>query len=156
MEPVSNDIDRPLGQDKRPPGGPREWPRAGSVVLVLLGLALFGGSTAIALRERPFRNPPEVAISTPEAASAEKAKGEEMVANTTSPDSGSANSSPSIIHVGPDASPAGNNVIVIRDPSSVSRNLRIAHLPDRALIEESELGPLPVRAADGRRPFDVY
>ena len=34
--------------------------------------------------------------------------------------------------------------------------MRVAHLPDRALIEESETGPLPIRAADGRRPFDVY
>src|SRR5690606_27816027 len=33
---------------------------------------------------------------------------------------------------------------------------RFLHLPDRALIEQSEMGPLPVRGADGRRPFDVY
>ena len=29
-------------------------------------------------------------------------------------------------------------------------------LPDKALIEQSETGPLPMRAADGRRPVDVY
>ena len=46
--------------------------------------------------------------------------------------------------------------IVIRDPSTLGQNLRVAHLPDRALIENSETGPLPIRAADGRRPFDVY
>ena len=41
-------------------------------------------------------------------------------------------------------------------PSAIGQNLRIAHLPDKALIEQSETGPLPIRAADGRRPFDVY
>jgi polysaccharide deacetylase 2 family uncharacterized protein YibQ len=45
---------------------------------------------------------------------------------------------------------------VIRDPSALSQDFRTAHLPDRTLIEESEYGPLPMRAADGRRPFDVY
>ena len=62
---------------------------------------------------------------------------------------------PSIIHVDPEAAP-GNGVIIIRDPSAVGQNLAIAHLPDRALIEDSETGPLPIRAADGRRPVDVY
>src|SRR5690606_25577367 len=33
---------------------------------------------------------------------------------------------------------------------------RTAHLPDRALIEDSEIGPLPTRGEDGRRPFDAY
>jgi polysaccharide deacetylase 2 family uncharacterized protein YibQ len=64
--------------------------------------------------------------------------------------------SPSIIRSDPDAPSSGNNVIVVRDPSSIGQNLRVAHLPDKALIEESGIGPLPVRAADGRRPFDVY
>ncbi|TGV30022.1 divergent polysaccharide deacetylase family protein, partial [bacterium M00.F.Ca.ET.168.01.1.1] len=46
--------------------------------------------------------------------------------------------------------------IVIRDPSALGQNLKVAHLPDRALIEASDSGPLPIRSADGRRPFDVY
>ena len=45
--------------------------------------------------------------------------------------------------------------IVISDPSDMRQPQRIAHLPDRALIEDAEVGPLPV-AASGRRPFDVY
>jgi polysaccharide deacetylase 2 family uncharacterized protein YibQ len=50
----------------------------------------------------------------------------------------------------------GQGAIDIRDPAALGQNLRVAHLPDRDLIEESDTGPLPVRAADGRRPFDVY
>ena len=49
-----------------------------------------------------------------------------------------------------------NGVVVIRDPSAVGQNLRVAHLPDRALIEDSDSGPLPIRSIDGRRPMDVY
>lgn len=47
-------------------------------------------------------------------------------------------------------------MVVIRDPNTLGQDLRVAHLPDRALIEDTEAGPLPMRAADGRRPFDVY
>ena len=45
--------------------------------------------------------------------------------------------------------------IIVRDPSDPRQPQRIAHLPDRALIEETEIGPLPV-VASGRRPLDVY
>ena len=62
---------------------------------------------------------------------------------------------PSIIKLSPDTSDA-KNVIVIRDPSELTQDARTAHLPDRALIEQTEYGPLPVRGPDGRRPFDVY
>lgn len=48
------------------------------------------------------------------------------------------------------------SVVVIRDPSALTQDFRTAHMPDRALVEDSEYGPLPMRAADGRRPFDVY
>ena len=51
---------------------------------------------------------------------------------------------------------AGQGGIVVHDPSAANQSPLTAHLPDRALVEESEYGLLPVRAADGRRPFDVY
>ena len=62
---------------------------------------------------------------------------------------------PAIIKVQPDPAASGGT-IVIRDPSALERNPRTAHLPVRELIEDSPTGPLPIRAADGRRPFDVY
>lgn len=62
---------------------------------------------------------------------------------------------PAIIKVQPDPAASGG-AIVIRDPSALERNPRTAHLPDRDLLEDSPTGPLPIRAADGRRPFDVY
>lgn len=46
--------------------------------------------------------------------------------------------------------------IEVRDLGDMRQSLTVAHIPDEALIEESEYGQLPARAADGRRPFDVY
>ena len=115
-------------------------------------LAVVASSTFIATRDNGLRTPlretvsvPEVAVAAPEPVAAPKT----MPLPKANPDG------PSIIKVDPDASPSGN-VIVIRDPSAVARNPRTAHLPDRELLEDTETGPLPIRSADGRRPFDVY
>lgn len=157
---IGNDIERPLGQAVRPPRAPRRI-SAGVVAATLLVLAVIGVSGAIALRERPFRKPQEVAVSTPKttpvvesaAPAAEPTLKAEAVPNT----SGSKTGGPQIIHLPTEAGDGPPRAaIVIRDPSTIGQNLRIAHIPDRALVEAGETGPLPVRAADGRRPFDVY
>lgn len=44
----------------------------------------------------------------------------------------------------------------VEDPTSLRQNPSIAHLPDPDLVEGSAYGPLPIRDASGRRPFDVY
>ncbi|NGN42134.1 divergent polysaccharide deacetylase family protein [Mesorhizobium sp. CGMCC 1.15528] len=149
------EIDRPLGQaaavSRRSSRGFSL--RAGPAVLVLAAIAIVAGSSLIAFRERPFRNPSLVAVSTPQVTEPAKVEAAAPAApeNTASqPTDG-----PSIIHVEPPQG-ASNGVVVIRDPSALGQNLRVAHLPDKALIEQSETGPLPIRAADGRRPFDVY
>lgn len=115
-----------------------------------MALALVGASAAIALRERPFRTPPQIALSAPETSPSSSAAREPAAGGYPA-------DSPSIVRPAPpeDAGSAGG-VIVIRDPTALAQNLRTAHLPDRALIEDGAFGPLPARAADGRRPFDVY
>ena len=45
--------------------------------------------------------------------------------------------------------------IIVRDPSDMRQPRQVAHVPDRTLIDDSEHGPLPVRAGR-RRPLDVY
>ncbi len=60
-----------------------------------------------------------------------------------------------IIHV----NPAPNSVpgmVSVTDPSKVNQALSVAHIPEPDLIEKTEQGQLPIRAKDGRRPFDVY
>jgi uncharacterized protein len=152
IENERSEIDRPLGRDTARPARSLQPPRASSVLLGLAALAVFGGSAAIALRERPYRAPRQAVVSAPvETASetARPAQPESLLRPANPPSSG-----PSIIKVDPPA--GGSGTIVVRDPSAVHQSLLTAHLPDRAAVEESEYGLLPKRAADGRRPFDIY
>lgn len=161
---MTREIDRPLGQPAapRPLAGLR--PTARGLLMTCTALAVVAASSVVAMRDRGFRNPAAVAVATPVVAAAQpapaaaaqdrKAAGEP--ASVGSIARGGSPEGPSIIKVAPEEPEAGKGAIVIRDPSAVGQELTVAHLPDRALIEETEAGPLPVRAADGRRPFDVY
>ncbi|MFC6488889.1 divergent polysaccharide deacetylase family protein, partial [Nitratireductor sp. GCM10026969] len=61
MQPVRSDIDRPLGQNA--PRGPRgRRPGWRDILLILCAVAVFAASGAIALRERPYRQPAPVAV----------------------------------------------------------------------------------------------
>ena len=153
MADFTRDIERPLGQDQKPRGGHGPRFGAGQALAAVAALAVVGVSGMIALRERPFRNPAAVAVTTPAPAAVAAAQpaAPEPQAEPAAPK----RDGPQIIHVQPTETggPAG---IVVRDPSALTQNLAVAHIPDRALVEQGDGGPLPVRAADGRRPFDVY
>ncbi|OQM74694.1 divergent polysaccharide deacetylase family protein [Manganibacter manganicus] len=151
------EIDRPLGQDG-PPARRGVTLDRGSIMLAAAAVVLVVVSAAIALRDRPFRHPETTAVTTPKIVAEVNPVATEPVRPAPSA-SGAAKPTdgPKIIHIegeGPASQPGG--AIVIRDPSAVSQDLRVAHLPDRALIEDSPTGPLPIRSVDGRRPFDVY
>lgn len=162
MTHTAKDIERPLGQSAGTQATPRRlMPPLRSLALGLGAVAVLAVSSAIALRERPFRNPAMSVTSTPEVAEAKAAPAAEAPAEIA-PAGPSAQpvtprkDGPSIIHVNPESAGKGDGVIIIRDPSALGQDLATAHLPDRALVEDSETGPLPIRAADGRRPVDVY
>jgi uncharacterized protein len=149
---VIKDIDRPLGQEEKSRRSGRFSGGGSAPWALLIGIAaVAAASTAfIVFRGDPFRGPEPVAASA-------ETKVEPVEVATVSQESGqAATPSASTIRVAPEPAAISKSVIVIRDPSAIGQNLRVAHLPDRALIEQSELGPLPVRAADGRRPLDVY
>lgn len=120
----------------------------------MAALAVFGGSAAIALRERPYRAPQQAVVSAPVETAMRTNQAPAPRESLLRPANPSPDG-PSIIRVNPPAD-GGSGAIVVRDPSAVNHNPLTAHLPDRSLIEDSEYGPLPMRAADGRRPFDVY
>lgn len=143
MANVTKDIERPLGQagGKRSRQGGR-LPSARTLAVCGCALAVVAVSAAISLREKPFRDPGEPARSV---------SGSQQAAAAARQGDG-----PQIIHLDPDKAAAANGVTIIRDPSALGQNLRVAHLPDRALVEDSPMGPLPIRSADGRRPVDVY
>lgn len=155
--PDQKDIDRPLGQGQKPRAGDDfrgagrfRFP-AGSVLVGLAAVVVVGASAMIALREQPFRQPEVVAVPENPVPNAPPPRTEAQVTRQQ----GRAQ----IIRVQPRAGEGGTEEgggIVVRDPSALQQDLRVAHLPDRALVEDGETGPLPQRAADGRRPFDVY
>lgn len=152
MEPVGEGIDQPLGQGRRRGKAVSlPWSR---ILLAFCGLVIFVASGAVALRERPFREPAQIVASAE--ASRAGAEGQSALRGAGALSVDAEGGRPSLIRPGPDAEPSTQNVIVIRDPSTVGQHPRLAHLPDRALIEESETGPLPARGPDGRRPFDAY
>lgn len=156
---IGKDIERPLGQTVRAPRAAGKI-SIGVIAASAVVLAVVGVSAAIALREKPFRKPQEVAVSTPKVtAAAAPAASSPALAPAATPkvDTPAKTGGPQIIHVQTEEGDGPPKAaIVIRDPSTVGQNLKIAHIPDRALIEASETGPLPMRSADGRRPFDVY
>ncbi|RUY74870.1 divergent polysaccharide deacetylase family protein [Mesorhizobium sp. M7A.F.Ca.CA.001.09.2.1] len=158
MTDIGKDIERPLGQAVRPPRAAGKL-SGGAIMATVAVLGVAGISGAIALREKPFRKPQEVAVSTPKVtAAAEPAAAPPALAPAApKPEAPVKSGGPQIIHVQTEEGDGPPKAaMVIRDPSTVGQNLKVAHIPDKALIEASETGPLPVRAADGRRPFDVY
>ena len=156
---IGKDIERPLGQAVRAPRAAGKV-SAGVIVPTIVVLAVVGASAAIALREKPFRKPQEVAVSTPKVtAAAEPAAAPSALTPVAAPkvETPTKTGGPQIIHVQKEEGDGPPQAaIIIRDPSTVGQNLKVAHLPDKALIETSDTGPLPMRSADGRRPFDVY
>lgn len=171
MQSRRNKIDTPLGQTARPARrkGRRLLPGAPGLLVGLAALAIFAVSAGIALRERPFREPAPAALTSPERADTDTASAGtahtaaqagggsgNVKADRTSADRKTTNrKGPAIIRMG-QGSASRDNAVVLREPSAPAPDGHLAYLPDRALIEESEMGPLPVRGADGTRPFDVY
>lgn len=150
---MSNDLDSPLGLGLPTVRAPR-FPKTSVRALAAWAgaLALVCGSCATALRERPWH------AATPLPVAAAEAPPKTVPAAAAARPAPVQRSGPSIVRLDPDSagSTVAKGVVIIRDPASVGQDLRLAHLPDRALIEDSPQGPLPVRAADGRRPFDAY
>lgn len=151
MGQIDKEIDRPLGQAPKRRPKTAHAPRLHKATLAagIGALAIVAVSAAIAWRDKPFRVPEVIAEVKPAQTVAVPAAAQPKTPAPATP------GGPKIIQVNPQGSDSGG-AIVIRDPSAVGQNERIAHLPDKALIEDSPSGPLPVRAADGRRPFDVY
>jgi polysaccharide deacetylase 2 family uncharacterized protein YibQ len=49
-----------------------------------------------------------------------------------------------------------NRPVLLNPPGRVGQSPHLAHLPDPAVVEDTELGRLPVRGANGERAFDIY
>lgn len=149
---LARDMDRPLGKELPPRAGsgPRIRFQRKSVLASIAVLAVVAVSGAIALRGDNFRTPVvEVAVEPPKPAVKVQAETAPEVATVDSKPDG-----PSIIKVTP--SEQGGSGVVVLGAADAAQDLRVAHLPDRSMIEQTKDGPLPKRATDGRRPFDAY
>lgn len=158
----SSDIDKPLGQELQAPNAADRDKRsidAADGLACIMGLSLFISACVIALQPKPFAemhiDPPIVAATSEPVTEILPSGGHLAPAAVPGPKIINVPSSVSGGQLSSGSQSPGN-AIVIRDPSDVRQDTRTAHLPDRSLIEESAIGPLPMRAEDGRRPFDVY
>jgi polysaccharide deacetylase 2 family uncharacterized protein YibQ len=150
---LTHQLETPLGRDlKSRPGSSRAKLDGASVFALCAAVAVAAGSGFIAMQPDGLRVPVAEAPPVVEQAVAPPQPQQQVAApQPVAPADG-----PSIIKVNPEPDQPSNGVVIIRDPSALARNPRTAHLPDKDLLEQSEAGALPVRAADGRRPFDVY
>ncbi|MGE0282979.1 MAG: divergent polysaccharide deacetylase family protein, partial [Rhizobiaceae bacterium] len=156
------EIDRPLGQTLRQQKKPRR--QIGIRRSAIIAAASVGGilavSTLIALREDGLERPAPVvvAVAKPEPPAPAKAVEPAKPVQPPPPVEALSAEGAKIIKVPREQlpAPAATGTITVSDPSAANFNPRTAHMPDRALIEESPEGPLPKRGADGRRPADAY
>lgn len=156
---LTDNIEQPLGRSpssrsKQPGSSPsNSILGGGTALLATVALVLTGASAMIAMQDDGLRVPVREAAPAVEQVAVAPVMPAPPAAKPSS-------EGPAIIKVNPEPEtadpPPGQGIVVIRDPSTLARNPRTAHLPDRDLLEQTPDGPLPIRAADGRRPFDVY
>ena len=158
-----DDLYRPLGLDidrrRRPAHPALRLPMLGGV---LVALAVIGASAAISLTQPAFRRIDVFAEAATAAAAAPippvrivSAAPLAPLGRSTAPDTDADPALPTVTYP-PGLSGDYGKTLVVRDPASLRQGTNAATDPDEALTEPGDEGPLPVRAADGRRPFDVY
>lgn len=154
---MSDDLYRPLGLDLAPVGEARRRVRLRPLAGWSAAVCLVAASGTLAWREPA---PMPVAVAAPPEPEAPVA-----VAELEAP------RLPTIVRSEPgggvtitggdgmpivDADNPYTGSVRVLEPGSLRQPERFAALPDDALIEASDFGPLPARAGDGRRPLDVY
>jgi uncharacterized protein len=132
----------------------------------VFGVSVLAASAVFALQRENFRDAAPLAVAVkaeapkaevPAVETAEDAAPAVIDSIVASTDATGAKTGkgPKIIKVRPDPKDITGS-IAVRDPSKVTQDPKMAHVPDPELTEKTDEGILPVRAADGRRPLDVY
>ncbi|MCW4116293.1 divergent polysaccharide deacetylase family protein [Aurantimonas sp. MSK8Z-1] len=148
---MSDDLFRPLGQAPRAVSRARVRLDPAALLPILAAAVIVAGSAATAWFQPQFRTasfevPPPAPPKQPEPVARAPLP---PPAKTGLDGVQAVGSPPPVVDT-----PYGR--IDVRDPQSLRQPPAMAAFPDDALIESSRFGPLPVRASDGRRPFDVY
>ena len=148
---IEGELYRPLGLDRRARRKRPRLPSAGALLVAAGAVAIVWGSTEAALYGHDARRDVDVLAKPTASVRAPATASETTVAVLAKPLAKP--SGPTIIS--PDAR-TGHVVFRVEDTTDYRQSPMMAHMPDPALVEDSQFGPLPIRAADGRRPFDVY
>lgn len=150
-----DDLHRPLGRDL-PRRRPAHRFRLSRLLPAATVLAILGGSAATALLQPALRR-----VDVFEDAARAGVAGAEAPTMPVTP-APRRDAPPPVepdlptISYPPDTAGPAGQLVAVSDPASLRQPPAMAAVPDEALIEPGDAGPLPIRAADGRRPFDVY
>lgn len=146
---MNSDLNRPLGQNsKRPSPASDKKPTTRWIIPSVVAATLLGLSSLVTYTSHQGFRRPQPELPQPQIAETVLPKPETPAAPARPSNQLSGN----II-----ASPEGGpKVIVIGDPTKRPQDPRTAHLPEPDLIEQTPQGALPIIAADGRRPLDIY
>ncbi|MGJ8572349.1 MAG: divergent polysaccharide deacetylase family protein [Hoeflea sp.] len=181
---MGDKIHQPLGQNRKPGRNPagkskRAWSTlvlsSAAVCLVIGGAAWMALSGAqiktgdtVVLLDRPETTEPEIpGDNTPDPEQQAEPGGADTVPdadgalNTLHGQSGAdvattlGEDGEEINKITPVKRP-DNRPVLLNPPGRVGQNSHLAHLPDPAVIEDTQEGRLPVRGANGERAFDIY
>ena len=179
---MGDKIHQPLGQNRKPAAGPESRPgRPWSTYLIgsVAVCAVLGGAAWMAISGNPSgpgagvvlldppgsadpvdsQSDPEIAVEAGDSPEADA--GTDTALSAQHGESGAdvsvtlGDNGEEISKITPVRRP-DNRPVLITPPGRVGQNPRLAHLPDPAVIEETEAGRLPVRGANGERAFDIY
>ncbi|WP_062011761.1 divergent polysaccharide deacetylase family protein [Aureimonas sp. AU4] len=156
---MRDELYRPLGQDLQPT---RSTPRARRRLPKLAALAAFatvaGGSTLAVLEQPDFAPvaPTVVAGASVTAPPSTEDAAEPNVVRMAETGGVTVTRGNEILPVSGAPDPTTTGSIRVFDPGSLRQPAAFAASPDEALLEPSDMGMLPVRSGDGRRPLDVY
>ena len=157
-----DDLTRPLGRDlphqSPPPRRRRQRLAAGAALFVVLAGSLATSLTGPTLRQQDVFAEAEAKRAAALLAQSSAAPAPLRPVPAAAPIQSSPLPDPSLptITYPPGESGRPGQTLTISDPASLRQPPTLAHLPDEALVEAGDEGPMPIRGADGRRPFDVY
>ena len=181
---MGDKIHQPLGQHRKPGRNPaarpgRAWPTllltsaavclmiGGAAWMALSGAQISTGDTVVLL-DRPETTEPEIPVdATPDTdqpaapGGADAVPGTDAGLNALHGQSGAdvattlGENGEEINKITPVKRP-DNRPVLLNPPGRVGQNAHLAHLPDPAVVEETQDGKLPVRGANGERAFDIY
>lgn len=183
---MGNDIHKPLGTNARPPVKNQAVPASAWATKLGIGVvlaAIVGGSAWMALSGSEIkRSGPSVVSNSSETETASNsidappAREPRDESNPSEPNQTGSPDEPllnahgqsgakivttldddgnEIVRISP-AQREDNRPVLLTPPGRVGQNPRLAHLPDPSVIEETDVGDLPIRGENGERPFDIY